>query len=186
VLRAGEANRLAGVGAATGAAVGALLTGDDDNTATKDKAKAAAFFGSAGYGYGSAANSVTNFAQNVAKGTPREKSSWSDFAPLAVGAAVGGTTYFKPEIINKVNPFEDVKPKDKLESLGFGTAAYGATAALRDGGASRRVPGVQQERRPRAETREKERVQQKTSLNTHAHTKRRRRGCDAYENKLYV
>lgn len=132
VLRAGEANRLAGVGAATGAALGAL-TGNEA-TAT-DKAKAAALFGSVGYGYGSAADSVTNFAQNVAKGTPREKSSWSDFAPLAVGAAVGGTAYFKPQITNKVSPKEllgDLEEKDKWGSLGMGTAAYGATAALRD------------------------------------------------------
>ena len=131
MLRAGEANRLAGVGAATGAAVGALLTGND-NTPIKEKAKAAAYLGSFGYGYGSAANSVTNFAQNVAKGTPREKSSWSDFAPLAVGAAVGGTTYFKPQITNRVNPMEDLEEKNKEGSLGMGTAAYGATAALRD------------------------------------------------------
>jgi hypothetical protein len=127
VLRAGEANRLAGVGAATGAAIGAL--GGDD---AKEKAEAAALFGSVGYGYGSAADSVTNFAQNVAKGTPREKSSWSDFAPLAVGAAVGGTTYFKPGVIKKLTGEKKIDEKDKEASAIFGAAGYGATAALRD------------------------------------------------------
>ena len=129
VLRAGEANRLAGVGAATGAAYGMMMNPEASRT---EQAKVGAIFGSAGYGYGSAANSVTNFAQNVAKGTPREKSSWSDFAPLAVGAAVGGTTYFKPGVINKLTGLEDINEKNKKVSAIFGAAGYGATAALRD------------------------------------------------------
>ena len=69
--------------------------------------------------------------KNRATGKPYEKASWSDYAPLAVGAATGGLGYLNADKLP-----EGIKVKNELQKKGFGavvgTTAYGATAALRD------------------------------------------------------
>jgi len=98
-----------------------------------EKAKTAGTFGLMGYGTGTAVHDVTRGARalgNMALGRETATTSLADYAPLAVGSALGAYGY---------NADRDTRTKwglknDSNQTAGAmaGTLGYGATAALRD------------------------------------------------------
>lgn len=101
--------------------------------------------GLAGYALGEVAHDAIKGVRNLtarAKNEPHEKLSWSDVAPLAVGAATGGLGYFnsnqvmgtvkgdsQEEISNKSEAKKDQKLFTGASSAAVG---YGAASVARD------------------------------------------------------
>ena len=157
MLRAGKANVAAGLGSAFGAAGEALeaynkkvkeTTFDEDKITLKKAAVNTARGAAAGYGKGSAvwdamrgAAVLKNKAigKGNAYGPSYGKASVSDFAPLAVAAAVGTLEYRKPPATQTFTNCCDQRlvlhpnqPSPSARALARGTEAYGVTSALRD------------------------------------------------------
>ena len=150
-LRAGEFNELASVLGATGAtAAGAFIHDAKKKDPSLEisgvqHAGGTAAGGLAGYALGEVVHDAIKGVRNVtarAKNQPHEKLSWSDVAPLAVGAATGGLGYFNPKQVmgtvmgdsqEQISTYKEV-PTDVKQYVGAGSAAlgYGAASVARD------------------------------------------------------
>jgi hypothetical protein len=158
-LRAGKANPAAGLGSAFYAAEAALeaynkkvketgWTHEEHKMTLKKAAVNTARGAAAGYGKGSVvwdamrgAAVLKNKAMGKgdAYGPSYGKASVSDFAPLAIAAAVGALEYRKPPATQTYPAalgnmvFHDPnQPSSSARALARGTEAYGVTSAVRD------------------------------------------------------